>query len=141
MPPVEQILVPSAMLPFLVFLFDKLKPWLQSLAPFKQSNPNHAANLRYVFYAACAVAVLVFALASGLMPQTFDAGVLLLERVLTTAGFMTAGGHIVYDQLSGAATAKREAVEAPVDDPDLRYPPAYDAGGDLSASAGDQPQA
>jgi hypothetical protein len=141
MPPIEQIVVPSAMFPFLVFLFDKVKPWLQSLAPFKQSNPNHATNLRSLFYTVCAVAVLIAALASGLVPHSFDAGVELLERVLVTAGFLTAGGHLVYDQLSGAATAKREAVEAPVEDPELRYPPTYDAGGDLRASAGDQPQA
>ncbi len=140
MTPADQIVVPAALAGFLSYVFDKLKPWLGQFGWFKQSNGNHAANLRTLFFIICALAVLIFALSTGLAPHDFDAGVLLLQRILTTAGFMTAGGHLVYDQLSGNAAeraADRKPVMAPgITDPDLIYPPSnYDAGGDLRASA------
>jgi hypothetical protein len=138
MPGVEQITVPATLTLFLAWAFDKIKPWLGQFGPFKQENPKHADNLRALFFGICAVAVLIFALVSGLAPHDFDAGLTLLWRILTTAGLMTAGGHVVYGQLSGAASekrAKRATAQQP-SDPDLIYPPSnYDGGGDLRASA------
>jgi hypothetical protein len=138
--PVEQIAVPAALTLFLAWLFERLKPYLGKLAPFSQSNGNHAKNLRYVFFGVCAVAVLIFALVSGMAPHDLDSGILFAQRILTTAGFMTAGGHELYDQLSGNAAVRatdRKPVVAPVADKRLLYPPTnYDAGADLRASAG-----
>jgi hypothetical protein len=138
--PVEQIVVPAALTLFLTWLFERVKPYLGKLAPFAQGNGNHAKNLRYLFFGMCFAAVLIFALVSGMAPHDLDSGVLLLQRILATAAFMTAGGHEVYDQLSGNAAvraADRKPVVAPVDDKRLLYPPTnYDAGGDLRASAG-----
>jgi hypothetical protein len=137
---VEQIVLPAAFMPFLIWAFDKLKPYLGKLGWFSQSNPSHAKNLRELLFVICAVAVLIFCLATGMMPHSFDAGVELLQRILATAGLMTASGHVIYDQVSGNAKAKREAVYAPVDDPDLIYPPSdYDGGAELRTPAAPQP--
>lgn len=114
---VTQIAVPVTLAAILSYVFQFVKPLLQNLPGFRDSDASHDDALRFAYGALVFLAVGGYQLYTSGTPATLDGWLSLVLALLTTSATMAVAAHYNYQAMSGssasAAPAPAETATAP----------------------------